>query len=316
MKNRDRGQVAKASRHQGYRGRAFVFCFLVLLFGAVLAGCGVQTSTHYYYYSPSWARDGKLIYLGATESVNRDILGGQLSSNYAEYTMTIYPSGTGESGALFDTTSARPYEMTCSPTTDYVAYGDSLRSGLYRRVVLRNIAAGTHTGLEQLELAFSPGIKSFDWSNDGIKLVYCTSTEIHTVDINGDNDTLVVADSNLEFVAWKYGGRIAFVRTSGADKILSLIYADGSGRTDLAAASSVDLPQISSTNTDEVYGVVGSTYKKVVVSSRVRSDLIASFTGEFPRLSPDTTLLTYSKSTETTGIYLYDLSAGTETQVK
>jgi Tol biopolymer transport system component len=289
---------------------------LLLVLG-IVSGCGVQSSTTYYYYSPSWTRAGTIIFIGAIESVDKDILGSQLSSSYAEYVKTIYPTGTDESSVLFDATDAPPYAMTCSPASDYVAYGDDLMSGKYRKLVIRNISSGTHSGVELLELIFSPGIRAFDWSNDGSKLVYCTSAEVRTINNDGSNDTLVTTEANLEFVAWQYGDRIAFVRASGTNKLLSLIYPDGSGRLDLAAAASVDLPQISATNTNEVYGVVGSAYKKVNVNSSTVTDIVATgFSGVLPRLGPDGKTLVYSKSGESSGIYVIDVTAATPTETE
>ncbi|MBU0672088.1 MAG: hypothetical protein KJ732_03570 [Candidatus Margulisbacteria bacterium] len=291
---------------------------LLLLGVILLSSCGLRTESNNYYYSPSWIRAGAIIYIGQTSNVNKDILGSQVSSSYTEWVKTIYPAGTGESSVLWDATGAPPYAMTASPVTDYVAYGDDLRSGLYRKVVVRNIASGTHTGLELTELAFNPGVKSFDWSNDGTKLVYCTTAEVRTVDIDGGNDTLVTAESNLEFVAWKYGARIAFIRTSGSDKLLSVIYSSGSGRVDLLASASVDLPQISSANTNEVFGINGGNLAKVDVSAGTpaTTTVKASFTGVLPRLSPDAANVTYSKSSETSGIYSLAVATGTETNVK
>ncbi|MFH1683265.1 MAG: hypothetical protein ABIA67_00135 [Candidatus Margulisiibacteriota bacterium] len=292
--------------------------FGILSLGFMINGCGLRTETTSYYYSPSWTRLGTIIFVGETSSVSRDILGSQISATSSRFVQTIYPSGTGESQSLFSATDAVPYVMTSCPTAEYLAYGDTLRSGLYRKVVIRNISTSTHAGLETVELAFNPGIKSFDWSDDGTQLVYCTSDEVRTIDIDGFNDSLVVADSNIEFVSWRYGTRIAFVRTSGSDKILSLINANGTGRINMTAAASVDLPQISATNTNEVFGIAGGSLAKVDVSAvtPATTEVKASFTGELPRLSPDATKVTYSKSGETTGVYSLEIATGTETEVK
>lgn len=295
-----------------------VSCLLLVV--SLIAGCGERTESTRYYYSPSWTRDAKIIFIGATESVRKDILNSQLGSSSTQYVLTIYPTGTGESSSLFDVTDTTPYAMSCSPTTEsaYVAYLDDLRSGLYRKIIIRNIAAGQHSGLEKVELVFSPGIKSFDWSNDGIKLVYCTTREVRTVDIDGTNDALVTAEANLEFVTWKYGSRIAFVRSSGSSKLLSLINSDGSGRIDLQANESVDLPQISAANTNIVYGIAGGSFCSVeaTAGSPSTTEVKASFTGELPRLSPDASMVAYSKSGEDSGIYILYTATGTGETVK
>lgn len=288
----------------------------LLLVVGLLAGCGERSETTRYYYSPSWTRAGTIIFIGGTQTVRKDILGSQLGSTYTEYVKTIYPSGTGESSVLWDATDNPPYVMSCSPATDYVAYGDELMSGKYRKLVIRNIASGAHTGVEKLELVFSPGIKAFDWSNDGSQLVYCTSTEVRIIDNDGSNDTLVTAEANLEFVSWKYGNRIAFVRTSGTDTLLSVIYPNGSGRIDLTAAASVGLPQISATNTNEVFGTISGGYAKTNVNTATRTNVMATgFAGVLPRLAADGKQLTYDKSGQTSGIYtIPDVNAATPTE--
>lgn len=288
---------------------------LLLLVGLVMS-CGTRTETTYSALSPNWTKDALVIYAGVTDVANKDILGAQMNSTHSDYVKTIYPSGTGESAALFDVTDNPAYALTCSPVGDYVAYGNDLRSALYHTLVIKNIAAGAHTGVEKTELAFNPGVKSFDWSDDGTKLVYCTTGEIRTIKIDGTGDTLVLAVNNLQCVSWHYGSRIVFVTTLGSNKLLSLVYADGSGRHDLAAGASVDRPQVSKVNTNEVFGIKGTALAKVNVGTSALTTVKASFTGAFPRLSPDATKVAYSKTGETSGIYLLDVAAGTETKIK
>lgn len=284
-----------------------------------LVGCGERIESTRYYYSPSWTRDGNVIYIGGLRSVSKDILNSQLSSSYTEYVATMNSSGTEISSSLFSATGAPPYYMSCSPTRDYVAYLDDLRSGSFGKVVIRNITTESYTGMKDMELLFDPKIKSFDWSNDGNTIVYCTTQEVRTRDWNdftGSSDALVTSESNLEFVSWKYGDRIAFVHTSGSNKLLSLISAEGSARVDLAAASSVDKPQISSGNTSEVYGIAAGSYVKVNVNTGATTEVSSSFSGMTPRLSPDAAKIIYSKSGEETGIYVLVIAAGTETEIK
>ena len=294
-----------------------VSCLLLVV--SLLAGCGIRTSTSNYFYSPSWTRANSIIYFGQTSSSSKDILGSQLSSSYTEWVKTIYPSGTGESSVLWDATDKPPYAMTCSPTTDFVAYGDTKMSGMYRTIVIRNIASGAHSGLDLVELAFT-GVKSFDWNNDGTKLVYCTSTEVRTIDIDGNNDALVTAEANLEFVSWKYGTRIVYVRTVGLSKECALISSSDGGKRVLG---DLDLAQVSGANTNEVYGVVNTStateFWKADVSGA--TTVLAQITAPtlqavLPRLSPDATLFAYSKVNETSGVYTLNIGTGVETEVK
>jgi hypothetical protein len=284
----------------------------------LLISCGVRTETAVYSYSPSWTRGGQVIFIGSTSTSNKDILGAQMSSSYAEYVKTIYASGTGESSLLWDATNNPPYEMTVSPVADYVAYGNDLRSGLYKTLVIRNISSGTHSGVEVTQISFPNGIIAFDWSNDGTKLVYCTATEIRTIKSDGTGDTLVVTDAGLTGVTWKYGTLIAFTRTVGSDNLLSVIDSNGANRIDLTAAASVRLPQISAANTNEVFGLNGTTLAKVDVTAGTPAltTIKASFTGALPRLSPDATMVTYSKTSENSGIYALDVATATESKIK
>jgi len=298
--------------------KLLIFVVLLLVVGMV-SSCGIRTETSNYFYSPSWTRANSIIYIGQTSSSTKDILGSQLSSSYTEWVKTIYPAGTGESSVLWDATDKPPYAMTCSPVTDYVAYGDSLRSGLYRTLVIRNIAAGAHSGLDLVELAFT-GVKSFDWNNDGTKLVYCTSTEVRTIDIDGANDALVTAESDLEFVSWKYGTRIVYVRTVGSSKECAMINSTGVGRRVLG---NLDLGQVSGANTNEVYGVVNTTtatefwVADVSGATTTLTQITApTLQAVLPRLSPDATLFAYSKVNETSGVYTLNIGTGVETEVK
>lgn len=292
-------------------------CGLLLI--VILAGCGARTESALYYYSPSWTNEGKIIYIGATETTERDLMGSRLGYSYFEYVKHMFLSGTGESSTLFDATGAPPYNMSCSPTRAYVAYLDDLRSGEFGKIQIKNISLEAYTGMKEMELNFSSRINSFDWSSDGNNIVYCTSSEVRIRSWNdfvGTTDTLVTSESDIEFVSWKYGSRIAFVHTVASNKILSLIYSDGSGRTDLSAEASVEKPQISSSNTNEVYGLVGTTYVKVNVNTGITAEVASSCTGSLPRLSPAADTVVYSKPGESSGIYALDVATGVETKVK
>ncbi len=294
-----------------------VSCLLLVV--SLLAGCGIRTSTSNYYYSPSWTRANSIIYVGQTSTSSKDILGSQLSSSYSEWVKTIYPAGTGESSALWDATDNPPYLMTCSPVTDFVAYGNDLRSGQYRSIVIRNIATTAHSGLDLVELAFT-GVNSFDWNNDGTKLVYCTSTEVRTIDIDGGNDTLVTAEAGLTFVSWKYGTRIVYARTVGSSKECAMINSSGAGKRVLG---NLDLGQVSGADTNEVYGVVNTAtatefWKADVTGATTTLTQITApaLQAVLPRLSPDAALFAYSKENESSGVYTLNIATGVETEIK
>ncbi|MDD5594461.1 MAG: hypothetical protein PHG97_06965 [Candidatus Margulisbacteria bacterium] len=295
----------------------FLGCLLLLVAVAGLIGCGIRTENTSYFYSPGWTAGGNIIFIKGLQSVSKDIIGSQTGSSYTESVTTMTAAGAGET-FWFDVTGAPPHAMSCAPTgTEYVAYMDQQdgATGLFGKVIIRNIAAGTHSGLEKVELSFSPGIKSFDWSSDATRIVYCTTQEVRTIKLDSTGNTLVTAESNLSFVTWKYGARIAFVH--GSPSILSLIYADGTGRLNLAAAASVTKPQISAGNTNEVLGIAGGSFCSVNVSGTpATTEVFAGFGGDLPRLNPAADTVTYSKAGESSGIYLLNLSAKTESKLK
>jgi len=280
--------------------------FWILTFGFMLFGCASQSTTTYYNYSPSWTRDTKVVFIAGAQTT------GQA---YTENIKTIYPTGTGESASFKDVSEEPAYQMSCSPARDYAAYLAGLSNATYNKIVIHNISAEAHSGAEDVEIIFSPRIKSFDWSNNGNQIVYCTTTEVRVRDWNdytGATDTLVTAESGLTFVSWKYGSRIAFVHNS----LLSLIYSDGSGRVDLSAALSVDKPQISPANTLEVYGLIGTAYVKVDTNVLTSAEVKASFSGNLPRLSPAGDRVVYSKTGTDSGIYILYTATGTEETLK
>ena len=297
-----------------------VSCLLLVV--SILSGCGDKTESSHYFYSPEWTRDGRIIMLGSSQTTQKDSLGDIMNTTYAQYFLTMYPSGTGETGTLIDVTNELPAFISCSPTGDYVAYLNGKQNGLYRKIIIRNIGTATHVGLNNIEIAFDPGIVCFDWSNNGSKLVYCTAQEIRTRDWNdflGTTDKLITTEANISFVAWKYGDRIAFVYSSGGSKLLSLITPDGLTRTDQPANLALDRPQISPFDNDDIYGVAGAYYARLDVSAGTVTNLAANFTGDLPRLSPDGRSAVYSKTNEDSGVYLLKdvtTAAPTETKIK
>lgn len=283
----------------------------------LVAGCGERQETTLYYYGPSWTRAGDLILIKGLQTVRKDAIGTQLGSSYTESLVTMSTAGAAET-FLLDVTNKPPYSMSVSPVSDYLLYLDGLRSGLFSKAVILNIAAGAHTGLDKVELAFDPGIKAADWSSDGTKIVYCTTAEVRTVNLDGTGDTLVVAANELSFVAWKNGSRIAFVYNNGTDNVLSLIKADGTGRVDLAAAASVADPQIDPLNNNLIWGLAGGSFCGTDAGAAVpaTSEVLAGCKADLPRLSQAGGKIVYDKLGEQSGIYLLDLTTSAESKVK
>ena len=295
-----------------------LFCLALLLAVVGLTGCGTRSESTYFYYSPTWTVDGNLLFIQGLQIVNKDVVGTQTGSAFTENLSTMTPAGAAVT-ALLDVTAAPPYAMTCAPVGSYDAYATQVSGNLYGNIIIQNVSTGTHTGLDRVELKFVPGIVSFDWSSDAKKIVYCNGTEIHTVNLDGTGDTTVLTGTALTFVSWKYGTRIAYTHTVSGSTVLSFVNANGTGQVDLAAAASVDRPQISAVNTNLVYGLGGgSTYCSVdtSVGSPATTEVAAAFHGQLPRLNPAGNKVTYSKAGEQSGIYLLDLTTGIETPVK
>ncbi|HVN67516.1 MAG TPA: hypothetical protein VMT55_04020 [Candidatus Sulfotelmatobacter sp.] len=302
----------------GFRWTAILFCLFLAL---SIYACGERQESSKFYYSPTWTRAGTVPFILGLQTVRKDAIGTELGSSYYESVCTMDAAGAGEN-FWFDVTGATLSAMSCSPTTDYLAYLDDLRNGLYGKIVIRNIS-GTlpHTGLDTIDLVFSPGIKSFDWSNTGTQLVYCTTKEVRVRDWNdftGATDALVVAETSLETVSWQTGTRIAYVHATAAGKVLSII-TPGGAATDLTVAQSVDKPQISSVNPNMIYGIAGGAYCVVDVSApSVPVVILPNFKGDQPRLAPTTAdKVVYSKTaTESSGIYILNLTTSAETKIK
>ncbi|MBN3033432.1 MAG: hypothetical protein JW873_04990 [Candidatus Saganbacteria bacterium] len=291
---------------------------LLLLAAAGLSGCGNRTESTYFYYRPSFTAGGDIIFVKGLQTVDKDVLGSQTGTRYTENLATMTAAGASET-ALLDVTATSAYGLTCAPVGSYVAYSTELSGGLYGNVIIQNISTSTHTGLDRVELKFVPGIVAFDWSSDAKKIVYCTATEVHTVNLDGTGDTTVAGGlTGASFVSWKFGTRIAYVHTVGGETILSLT--DGATTTNLAAAASVDLPQISSVNANIVYGIAGGSYCSVDTGAGTpaTTEVMASFHGAVPRIgmAAAASKVVYSKVGEQSGIYTLDLTAKTESQIK
>jgi len=297
--------------------RQICFWLAIISFAFILAGCGGKTENTSYYYGPSWTRAANIALVYGLQSVNKDFIGSQIGSSYTENIVTMDATGANQK-AWFNVTDTSAYQITCSPTTDYLAYMTTLSSGYYSKVVIRSISGTASSGvIDLIELSFNPGIKSFDWSSDARKIVYCTATEVRTVNIDGTSDTLVTAESGVTFVSWKYGNRIAFVTQLAGGKQFSLIYPDGSGLMTVFNLSTVDIPQISPVNTNEVFGISGQNYYRIEIGFPYPPTIIkTNFTGSLPRISPDATKVVYSKTGERSGVYSLDLTTGLETQIK
>ncbi len=295
----------------------------VLLSMLAVNGCGGTTYATFFGNS-TWTADGKVLCLKDLQTTTKDIIGSQTGLAITDSIISVSSTGANET-FVFDVTGDLPYSMTVSPTTaanQFVAYLGTLNgtAGTYGKIVVRNISTGTHRGLDTVTISFPDGIKSVDWSNTGTQLVYCTTSEVRTVNLDGTGDTAVITGlTGVSFVGWKYGTKIAYVHTVGSNTILSLINSNGTGNVDLAASASVSKPQISPANNNHIYGLFGNSFCIVDVSAGtpVTTEVVANFKGSLPRLDPTGAYATYDKlSIEESGVYVLNLSTKAETKIK
>jgi hypothetical protein len=314
----------KSKKEKGKRVFAgALLATVILAAGIFMTGCGGTTSYSYFYGNSSWTVDGNLIFIKVLQTTTKDILGSQTGSTITDGVAIMSAAGASET-FQFDVTADLPYSMSCAPTTattQYVAYLNNLdaTTHLYGGILVRSLSSGQK--LNTVQLSFTPGIRSFDWSNTGTQLVYCTTSEVHTINLDGTGDTPIVTGlTNVTSVTWKYGTKVAYVHTVGSDTVLSLMNANGTGSAqDLAPAASVDKPQISSANNSLIYGLAGGSLCSVDVSAGTpaTTEVKASFRGSLPRLDPTGAKVTYDKlSLEDSGIYVLDLATKVETKIK
>ena len=303
------------------RSIALVCLAVIAGIGALTAGCGERQESTSYYYRPSWTRGGSVVLIKGLQTVRKDAIGTELGSSYTETLITSDAAGASES-ALLDATDSLPYAVSAAPAGDYLVYldGTSLRGTLFSRAIVVSIAGGSNTRMEKSEFTFSPGIKAIDWNNLGTKLVYCTSTEVRTINLDGTGDTAIVTGgTGISFVTWKYGAQVAYVHTVAAVPTLSLLNGDGTGTaTNLPAAAFLDKPQIDPNNNKIIWGLSGTSFcsaDATVPATAVTVEALANCQASLPRLNPAGTKVAYSKTGESTGVYLLDLATKTETKI-
>jgi hypothetical protein len=293
----------------------FIFYFLFFVFNFSLVGCGERIESTSYYYGPSWTKDGDIIYIYGLQSIRKDAIGTQLSATYTETVMTMNVQGSNET-TLFSVDTS-PWMLSCSPSREYVGYLEEKVGDSFYKLVIRSTSLEAGRRMEKNVTLFSPErVRAFDWSPNGDKLVYCTSSEVRVRnwnEYNGASDQLVTAESDVKFVSWKYGNLIAF--TYGSPEALSLISEDGLTRKDLPGLA-VSYPQILPTDTNIIYGINESKLCKVTVSPATSEVVVENFKGNLPQISPDGKYLVYDKEDETSGIYLLNLNTRVETKVK
>lgn len=290
----------------------FVIPVLLLL---TIVGCSLRNETTNYYYNPAFTRDGKVLFVTERHSSDKDALGSQVASSNAEYLTTIYPAGTGESTSLLDVTDLTPGPLNCSPTGEYVGFLYELRSGAYGKLGIYSISAEAGPWFAERTVTFPLRIKSFDWSASAEKVIYCTTSEVRVKDLGSSEDLLITAETGIESVGLKYGMRIVAAGSSEGIRRCFSILLNGTGRVDYVAA--LEQPQINGGNTGEAFGILDGKLVKINLTSGVTTEIYASFSNiDNFSLSPDGTLAAFSRTNETTGVYVLNLATGSVEAVK
>lgn len=256
----------------------------LILLGAllVLAGCGERTSISNTYASPDWMKDGKIACLQEITSERADALGGTIAKSTTAWLAYMDADG-GNAFADTDITDDLASGLSMSSVATLSAYAGGVGGGTFNKIIIRYLPSASGGHVSRIELNV-PNAVSFDWDSTGGKLIYCnTSGEVRTINIDGTGDALII-DVDATSVAWKNGNRIAFTYLDSGTSKVALINSNGASRlnTDVSGVSNLC---ISRANTFEVFGVKSSTYIKINTQTLVETPVIASFSGNNPRLA-------------------------------
>jgi len=285
---------------------------ILLALALLLAGCSGRISSVTYYFYPAFTKDNNILCLKEISRSEYNAVNSQLSDDTYDYITTMDQSGSDEAEFSEISADAPIAELNHNPVEELAAYLSDISSGLGNKIIIRSVPTSTaYSGPEELSLYFR-NLRSFDWDNTGAKIVFCNSSgEIHVVSLDGLTEN-IIATAEAEEVAWKYGARIAYLKTGAAANTLYLINSDGTGIVNTGVTGLSDI-QICGANTNLIYAKKGTSFESIDVTnplSPVETPVIASFDGASPRLSPSGDKVVYYKD----GIWIY--SGGTATKLK
>ena len=263
-----------------------LFGLLMLVF-LVITGCG-STATSVLYDTPNWMPDGRIICNKLVVTTSQQFYGGGVTDSHG-YIAAFWPSGTGEVN-LFEANGL----PTCSPTGELIAFFGN-----------DGIIISDYSG-HKTTVPNTSNVRYLDWSPDATKLAYSdTSRDLYVINRDGTGKTKI--STSAEAVAWRVGEKIAYEFTESGYNYLGRINSDGSSREGFGDLS-VYSPQISSLNSDYIYGKAASAYRKLDVSGAAPTEevLIPSFDFYIPRLSFDNSKLV-SGAYGDSGIWLINI---------
>ena len=284
--------------------KLFVLMLLIVIAGLLNGGCG-SSSTSVLYDTPNWMPDGRIVCSKLVITTSQQLYGGGVSESKG-YIAAFWPSGTDEVN-LYE--EGNVSEITCSPTGELIAYIHASYGG-----VRGGIMVSDYFGNKQL-VQNTSDIKYLDWSPDANKLVFSDSSRnLYVINRDGTEKTKIAASA--EAVAWRVGEKIVYEFVENGYVYLGRTNTDGSSKESFGSMS-VYSPQISTTNSNYVYGTASSAYRKLNVSNVPLTEdiLITSFTMYKPRLSFDNTKIV-SGAWGDPGIWLINIDGTGYTKIR
>ena len=282
--------------------------FLALI--ALLSGCSDRTAFGDLYFYPEFLSNGQIMAVRGIKEERFNNIGMRTFDAYDEYLTRMAADGSGE--IVGDqVTNDIVSDINYSPVSTWAAYASGKGGGKFSQIIIRYYPPVAGARADTITLN-TPNATSFDWNPTGDGLVYSnTAGEIHAITLTGA-DTVVLAASSVESVAFKYGARIAYTYRDGTQSKLASVDTNGGSLINTGVAGVTNLC-ISMVNSSEVCGLQSGAYIKLNMSTAVATTLIASFSGNGPRLAPTADKVVFEKDS---ALYTQDLVGGAAVKIK
>src|SRR3989339_169564 len=268
--------------------KVYLFLLFVLLVPSMtfVSGCALFPNrvTATSYYNPSWLPNGKIICTKFVNTYEQNLMWGgskDISKDY--YITTMNEDGSGEQDVK-NVTSINTYivngEIATSPDGAYIAVAANSKIEVFDSN-FNHYKSISPSGYPE-HLDFSP-------TSEGYKIVYTNSSnELRLTDIDGSVDALITTEA--ENVAWRSGDKIVYEFNSGGYTYLGRISIDGLSVENFSEYG-VYYPQVSMFDSNIIYGIASTAYRKIDVSSFPPSVeiILSSFDFSNPSLSFDNT---------------------------
>jgi Tol biopolymer transport system component len=218
--------------------------------------------------------DGRIICNKLVMTSSQQLYGPGVSESHS-YIAAMNPDGSGETN-LFE--GGVGNEITCSPTGELIA-------GIVRGT--GEIVINDYTGKNEYIVPNTSNVWYLDWSPDGTKLVY-NDINRNLYVINRDGSGKVQITTSAEAVAWRAGTKIVYEYAENGYIYLGRVNVDGTSKESYGNMS-VYSPQVSTVNSNHIYGKALSAYRRLDVSNVPPTEdvLISSFEMYKPKLSFD-----------------------------